>query len=164
MYQKLQTAAHLTLVNITVGEWELWKWQCKLDIRHTENDTQIPYNEWAKCNAHTTALASSSSLLMRGIKYSSQDISRQCLGQKQNSMDIVSVTSLLSSDSPGKVDPKCVNCQCLCPLNTSPCDTPEKGQKRTYITEPMFSIQLHISLICDNSVTTQNLWFFGTDF
>jgi len=119
-----------------------------------------------QCICYTTAPASSSSLPTRGIKYISRDISSQCLGQKHNSTDVASVTSLPSRDSPGKVDPKCVSSHCLCLLNASRCETSgkKKGQKRTCITEPEFSIQLHISLICDNGAATQNLWIFGRKF
>jgi hypothetical protein len=58
-------------------------------------------------------------------------------------MDIVSVISLLSGNSPGRVDPKCVNCQYLFPCIISPSDTSgkkkrkkKKKQRRTCITEP----------------------------
>jgi hypothetical protein len=103
------------------------------------------------CICNTIALDSSSSLPMRGIEYSSQDISSQCLGKKHNSTDIMSITSLLSINSRGTVDPKCVNCHCLRPFTISPCNASEKGQKRTCITEPKFSIQLHICYPAPNT-------------
>jgi hypothetical protein len=83
-----------------------------------------------QCIRYTTAPASSSSLPTRGIKYISRDISSQCLGQKHNSTDVASVTSLPSRDSPGKVDPKCVSSHCLCLLNASRCETSEKKKDR----------------------------------
>jgi hypothetical protein len=80
------------------------------------------------CN--TTALDSSSCLPVRNTEYSSQDISSQSLGKKHNSTDIMSVTSLLSINSRGTVDPKRVSSQFLCPFNIALCTIPEKGQKK----------------------------------
>ena len=105
--------------------------------------------------SNTTILVSSSSLPMRGIKYISRDISSQCLGQKRNSTDVVSVTSLPSSDSPGRVDPKCVYCQCLSPLNTSSCEISGKRTEKnlyhwTWVLYPVTHIT-HLWHRCHNS-------------